>query len=204
MTRLPDALEPTRDLRATLPDLIDALLNKGAVLNVDLLIAVADVPLIGVTLRAAIAGIETMLEHGMLRDWDAQTRAWVERSLARDLPLDPGEMVQARMRGAYEQQLPHALSRPGTIYLTDRRLLVFRREPAALLWSASLGSIQDASIAMEPVIGGGTAPRVHVDLADGRVEQLAAQDPERLVKLLNRQASAVRSECHDHAESRRR
>lgn len=186
MTPLPDVLEPTRDLRATLPDLVEALLNKGVVLHLDLLIAVADVPLIGVSLRAAIAGIETMLEHGMLREWDAQTRAWVEQSIARDLPLEPGESVVARMPGAYEEQRPEPLSRPGTVYLTTSRLLVFRRQPAALLWHAPLGAIRRAWVGMEPVAGGGKAPRVHLAMDDGRVEQVAAQDPDRLATLLAR------------------
>ena len=199
MTPLPDVLEPTRDLRATLPDLIEALLNKGVVLHLDMLIAVADVPLIGISLRAAIAGIETMLEHGMLREWDAQTRAWVERSISRDVPLERGESVVARMPGAYEQRRPEPLSRPGTVYLTNRRLLVFRREPAALLWSAPFGAIQRAWVDMVPVTGG-IAPRVHIAMRDGQVEQVAAQDPDRLAKLLARHAARDTGEGQDDAQ----
>ena len=79
----PPALQPTRDLHATLPDLLDALLDKGVYLDLDLIVTVADIPLIGVSLRAMVGGIETMLEHGMMRAWDEQTREWVRRSLAR-------------------------------------------------------------------------------------------------------------------------
>lgn len=67
-------MEPTNDLRATLPDLLDALFDKGAYLDIDLVITVAEVPLIGVSLRAAVAGVETMLEYGMLQGWDEQIR----------------------------------------------------------------------------------------------------------------------------------
>lgn len=192
-------LEPTRDLRATLPDLLEAILNKGVVLHLDVLIAVADVPLIGISLRAAIAGVETMLEHGMLREWDARTRAWVERSISRDVPLERGESVVARMPGAYEQQHPEPLSRRGTVYLTDRRLFVFRREPAALLWSASFDSIRRVWVDMVPVTRG-SAPRVHIAMDDGRVEQIAAQDPDRLAKLLARHAGQKTGKGHDDAE----
>ena len=68
-------MQPTRDARATLVDLLDRVLEKGLVLNADLIISVAGVPLIGVNLRACIAGIETMLEYGIWQDWDEAQRA---------------------------------------------------------------------------------------------------------------------------------
>ncbi|MCG2735931.1 MAG: gas vesicle protein, partial [Candidatus Methanoperedenaceae archaeon] len=51
-------------------DLLDRLLNKGLVLNADLIISVAGVPLIGISLKAALASIETMLDYGMMEAWD--------------------------------------------------------------------------------------------------------------------------------------
>ena len=63
-------MEPTRNPEVSLSDLITVLLDKGTYLNLDLIISVADIPLIGVNLRATIAGMETMLEYGMMRDWD--------------------------------------------------------------------------------------------------------------------------------------
>jgi hypothetical protein len=59
-----------------LVDLLDRLLNKGLVLNADLIISVAGVPLIGISLKAALAGIETMLDCGMMEAWDKSTREW--------------------------------------------------------------------------------------------------------------------------------
>lgn len=58
-------LRPVGDPRATLPDLMEALVNKGVILHLDLLISVAEIPLIGVNLKA-VAGMETMLEHGLM------------------------------------------------------------------------------------------------------------------------------------------
>ena len=69
-------MEPTRNSHATLVDLLDRVLDKGLVINADLIISVAGVPLIGVNLRAALAGMETMLEYGLMKEWDARTRAW--------------------------------------------------------------------------------------------------------------------------------
>jgi hypothetical protein len=66
---------PTRDTHTTLVDLLDRILDKGLILDADLIIHVAGIPLIGVKLKAAIAGMETMLNYGIWKDWDAAQRA---------------------------------------------------------------------------------------------------------------------------------
>ena len=68
-------MEPTRDTHATLVDLLDRVLDKGLVLDADLIIHVAGIPLLGVKLRAALAGMETMLKYGIWQDWDEAQRA---------------------------------------------------------------------------------------------------------------------------------
>jgi hypothetical protein len=72
-------MQPTRDPHATLVDLLDRVLEKGLVLNADIIISVAGIPLIGVNLRACIAGIETMLKYGIWQDWDEAQRAIATR-----------------------------------------------------------------------------------------------------------------------------
>lgn len=60
-------MEPMREGRAGLVDLLDRVLDKGLILNADLIISLAGVPLIAVSLRAAIASVETMTRYGMMR-----------------------------------------------------------------------------------------------------------------------------------------
>ena len=72
-------MQPTRDTHATLVDLLDRVLEKGLVLNADLIIHVAGIPLLGVNLRACLAGIETMLKYGIWQDWDEAQRAIATR-----------------------------------------------------------------------------------------------------------------------------
>jgi len=60
---------------ATLVDLLDRVLDRGVVINADIIISLAGVPLIGVNLRAALAGIETMVQYGVMRKEDLQVRA---------------------------------------------------------------------------------------------------------------------------------
>lgn len=84
-------MNPTRDTHATLVDLLDRVLDKGLVLDADLIIHVAGIPLLGVKLRAALAGMETMLEYGMWQDWDqAQRAAAAERRLQQPTARAPG------------------------------------------------------------------------------------------------------------------
>lgn len=179
-------LKPTRDPRVTLDDLVEVLLNKGAVLHLDLIVAVADIPLIGVSLRAAIAGMETMLEYGMMRQWDEDTRAWVERSTARrDLELSDGERHVAHMHGGHLLEDGFQTTwRPGTIHLTDRRLVVLRREPREVLWEAELASVRAVRPESERTVGGEVRTRLRVVLDGGREGLLSASDPEKLRELL--------------------
>jgi hypothetical protein len=72
-------MQPTRDTHATLVDLLDRVLEKGLVLNADLLIHVAGIPLLGVNLKACLAGIDTMLKYGIWQDWDEAQRAIATR-----------------------------------------------------------------------------------------------------------------------------
>lgn len=91
-------MKPRKDENAVV-DLLDVLLDEGAVLEVDVLITVADVPLVGLKLRAAIAGMATMCEYGMLEQWDEVSRARASEDAKVDHPgLDRSDERQSRER----------------------------------------------------------------------------------------------------------
>jgi hypothetical protein len=73
-------MEPVRDYSA-LVDLLDHALQKGLYVSADVIITVADVPLIGLNLRLALANLQTMLNYGLMKDWD-EARRGVEREKA--------------------------------------------------------------------------------------------------------------------------
>ncbi|MFE5396171.1 gas vesicle protein [Streptomyces sp. NPDC056568] len=182
----PTPMRPTREPRVTLDDLVEVLLDKGAVLHLDLIVAVADIPLIGVSVRAAIAGMETMLEYGMMRNWDEATRAWAERSaVRRALDLREGETIVRRMSGGHllTEGVYHGW-RPGTVYLTDQRLLVLREEPREVLWQTELGAVGAVRLKPERTVGGEERLRLEVRSAAGRRDLLSAREPEALHDLL--------------------
>lgn len=68
-------MQPTRERNATLVDLLDRVLDKGLVLNADIVICLAGIPLLGISLKACIAGMETMLRYGVWEEWDKAQRA---------------------------------------------------------------------------------------------------------------------------------
>jgi len=67
-------MKPKREY-STLVNLLDHALQKGLFVSADVIISVADVPLIGLNLRLALASIETMLDHGLMTDWDESRKA---------------------------------------------------------------------------------------------------------------------------------
>ncbi|MFC6824025.1 gas vesicle protein GvpM [Halopelagius fulvigenes] len=80
-------MKPSKGDQHAVVDLVDMLLHKGAVVEADVLITVADIPLVGLKLRAALAGMATMREYGMFEEWDE-----VQRELSRE------EVAQHPMR----------------------------------------------------------------------------------------------------------
>ncbi|MBI2851917.1 MAG: gas vesicle protein [Chloroflexi bacterium] len=67
-------MNSTLETRATLADLLERVLDRGLVIDADLIIQVAGIPLLGIKLRAAIAGMETMLRYGTWQEWDEALR----------------------------------------------------------------------------------------------------------------------------------
>jgi len=86
-------MEPRRDRHATLVDLLDRVLDKGLVINADIIISVAGIPLLGVNLRAALAGMGTMLKYGIMKDWDELTREHARREWIRKEPRTVAPVV---------------------------------------------------------------------------------------------------------------
>lgn len=92
-------MNPTRDTHATLVDLLDRVLDKGLVLDADLIIHVAGIPLLGVKLRAALAGMETMLRYGIWKDWDEAQRAIATKEYQqKKIAVAPGSKVATLCR----------------------------------------------------------------------------------------------------------
>jgi len=144
-------MEPTRDTHATLVDLLDRILDKGLVLNADIIISVAGIPLIGVNLRAAIAGMETMLKYGVMQAWDTQTRAWESEHRKKYLPaLIKDEDIALKMFGSYYYiKGIYNAWKPGFFYLTGKRLILYRQDFDEIIFQIPLEEIKALAIKEE-------------------------------------------------------
>jgi hypothetical protein len=133
-------LEPERE--SAIVEVLDRLLNKGIVLNADLIISVAGIPMIGVNLKAAIASIETMLDFGMMEAWDKDIREWYSK-VEKAAPFEHGEAVLFQAFG-YLMDNQGIISAwiPGKWYITDRRLLLWRNDSEEIIFEAPLRMIE--------------------------------------------------------------
>ncbi|MFH1933256.1 MAG: gas vesicle protein [Pseudomonadota bacterium] len=137
-------MEPQRNTNATLVDLLDRVLDKGLVIHADLIVSVAGIPLIGVNLRAALAGMETMLKYGIMQAWDERIRAW-ERDYRnkKKSALVQGEEEILKMLGAfYSKEGIYTAWRYGYLYLTDERLFLYHEHFGEVLFEAPLKKIR--------------------------------------------------------------
>ena len=82
-------MRPRKDEEA-LVDVLDVLLRDGVILRADVIVSVAEIPLVGIKLTAAIAGMETMNEYGLFEEWDVERRrsAITRRQHRRDRTTD--------------------------------------------------------------------------------------------------------------------
>lgn len=60
-----NALQPQRSREGTLVHVVETLLDKGLVLNADIMVSVAGVELLGIRIRAALASFETAARYGL-------------------------------------------------------------------------------------------------------------------------------------------
>lgn len=137
-------MEPQRNTNATLVDLLDRILDKGLVIHADMIVSVAGIPLIGVNLRAALAGMETMLKYGVMQAWDEKSRAWEREHRKKTLPpLLEGEEIALKMYGSYYYSKGiYSAWKPGYFYLTDKRLIHYRQDFDEVIFQAPLEEIK--------------------------------------------------------------
>ncbi|WP_336360700.1 gas vesicle protein GvpM [Haladaptatus sp. ZSTT2] len=67
-------MKPSKGEEDAFVDFVDVILREGAVVQADVVLSVADVPLVGIKLSAALAGMKAMTDYGMFEDWDERIR----------------------------------------------------------------------------------------------------------------------------------
>ncbi len=185
-------MEPQRQLEVTLTDVLDRLLDKGLVLNADVIISVAGIPLIGLTLRAALAGMETMLDYGLMRDWDEATRNMEgEQRRNKAVSLLKGEKEILKMFGSYSYSKGIYMAwRSGWLYLTDRRLFLYQQSFSEVIFEVPLRNLRGI-VAKREAHKKREVEVLYLVPRRGKVIQLKAQDVQKLKQEIEKQAKKI-------------
>jgi gas vesicle structural protein len=85
--------QPVNDTRESLVDVVDAVLDKGLVINADIMVSLAGVELLGIKIRAALASFETAARYGLEfpSGTDITTQAWREAEIDKAFCPECGE-----------------------------------------------------------------------------------------------------------------
>ena len=175
-------MEPVRDTHATLVDLLDRILDKGLVIYADVIVSVAGIPLIGVNLRAALAGMETMLKYGVMVDWDEKSRAWERNHRKKEeASLIEGEEIILRTFGSYlDTEGIYTAWRSGQLHLTDKRLFLCQKDFDKILFQTPLEEIRGIVMKKERNFTKEPVDVLYLLFQDNRVARLRTLDTYRL------------------------
>lgn len=172
-------MEPSRDINATLVDLLDRVLEKGLLINADIIISVANIPLIGVNLKAAIAGMETMLKYGMMQDWDMAQRAIANGEKQKPILIEDEKIISETFASYYYRGGIYKAWRTGQLYITDKRVVLFRQEPYEILLEINLEEINILrNIKRDNTLD------LHIYLKDNTLVELHAKDIKEIKRLI--------------------
>lgn len=171
-------MEPVRERHATLVDLLDRVLDKGVVIHADIIVSVAGIPLIGVTLRAALAGMETMLRYGLMEAWDESIRAWESDYRKREKhEFLADEHIVLDMLGAhYYQEGIYTAWRYGHCYLTEKALFLYHEAYDEILLRIDLAQISGMVVKSEDASSNGKGESLYILLDSGKVHRLRSLD----------------------------
>lgn len=166
-------MEPVNSYNAGTTDLLERILEKGVMLRLDLIISVADIPLVGLQAQLAVASIETMNAYGLMADWDTGSRQSVQGSSSRGqrsggVVFGAGEHVVVEEFASARVELGWTKWRPGRLFITNRRVVLTRAVPDEVLFECGLADIAAVGTAMHTV-GGVAADAVGLRLVDGRL-----------------------------------
>ncbi len=187
-------MNSTRETDATLGDLLDRALDKGIMLDADVVISLAGIPLLGLKLRAALAGMETMLKYGIWEDWDQAQRATAaeeQRRKQNDI-LQPDEQIRLQTIAArwYGNNTYHAW-RPGFLYVTNKRVFLLRKDPTEVLFQASLKAIKNICLRRERNEAGVDMECVYFERESGEPVLVRSEDAPALKENIEKAMSCA-------------
>ncbi|MEI6510305.1 MAG: hypothetical protein WCO14_05080, partial [bacterium] len=140
----------------------------------------------GVNLRAAIASLETMLEYGFMEALDKDLRANALREAQRKkVALADGERQVEEWYGSqwYGRGIVRSW-RSGRLILTNRRLILYRPMPPAILWQTPLAKLRGCLLLERSVFSGAPRPLLALEVEGEPIALLTTEDTAQLLDAL--------------------
>lgn len=182
-------MEPDREWRgrATLVDLLDRIFDKGVMLYADIIISVAGIPLVGVSLRAALAGMETMVEYGVMQDMDVKTRMWEaqHRKIKEVSLIEEGEELILKIFGSYHYHKGiYNAWKSGWFHLTNTRLFLYQKDFNEIVFQTPVDKIKGIGVRNETSFTGKKKDIIYLYLQDKKVVRLNVIDTQQFLQKL--------------------
>ena len=177
-------MEPKSYTKATLVDLLDRVLDKGIVIHADMIISVAGIPLIGVNLKAALAGMETMLKYGMMEEWDASIRSRVIKNEKKNLHFIQEEILFKEKASYYCHEGIVKTWRFGDMYLTTRKLVMYHPVFEDIMFELELEKIKDIEVIEKHNDEFKNQKEVYILTHDNEIERFKIKNIEVFEKVL--------------------
>jgi len=188
-------MEPQAYTKATLVDLLDRVLDKGIVIHAELIVSVAGIPLIGVNLKAALAGMETMLDYGMMEEWDKSIRS---RAMAKETvkkkPLFFQEEILFEENASYYSDEGIVKSwRLGRIYLSAEQLVMYHPLFEEIMFELALGKIKEFEFIENHQDEGDHHQEVYILTHDNKIERFKIKSTRVFEKILKENLSIMKN-----------
>ncbi|MDD3564098.1 MAG: gas vesicle protein [Methanothrix sp.] len=191
---------PNRNANAGLVDLLDRILDKGLVLNADVIISISGIPLLGLNLKATLAGMDTMIKYGIWEDWDVAQRACAaEEQMRKGIdkpPLLNGEEIRLKIFGSqwYSEGIYQSW-RPGHLYVTSRRLFLYRKEPAEILFETYYENIEGLAMERKENIAKKETDYLYISLKSGAIATLHPTDASVVIDTIVEEMNRLGLSC---------
>jgi hypothetical protein len=197
-------MQPVKKNESTVDDLLEILLDKGVIIHTDMIISVANIPLIGISLKAAIAGMETMLEYGIMEKLDQKTRQWALDKI-RDRKLNLGnKYLKEEMYGSYwESEGIYKAWRPGELYLTNDELIIYQQIPAEKIFITTIkqiNGIKVINIINQQKAKDTKKKIIAILLKTGNIEYIYVHKPEELKNSIISEADRIGLKLNNNFE----
>ncbi len=188
-------MEPQAYTKATLVDLLDRVLDKGIVIHAEIIVSVAGIPLIGVNLKAALAGMETMLDYGMMEEWDKSIRS---RAMAKETvkkkPLFFQEEILFEENASYYSDEGIVKSwRLGRIYLSAEQLVMYHPLFEEIMFELALGKIKEFEFIENHQDEGDHHQEVYILTHDNKIERFKIKSTQVFEKILKENLSIMKN-----------